>query len=126
MSVWKSSRKIWGSSMRLETDTLPEPFIIRRCETCGKEFMPAPYHQYKIGLKKYYCSYSCENSRQTNKRGNKPRKVGQYTEDGQLIQIYDDAYAGAEAVFGNAKCIRYACIGQRATYLGYVWKYEEE
>ena len=34
---------------------------LNKCPVCGKEFVPAPQHQYKMERgKKLVCSYSCE------------------------------------------------------------------
>ena len=32
--------------------------IERTCPTCGCNFIPAPYHVYRIGSK-YFCKYTC-------------------------------------------------------------------
>lgn len=37
-------------------------FITKICKRCGKMFIPAPQHLYKIqkdGKSNYYCSYNC-------------------------------------------------------------------
>lgn len=35
--------------------------IMKRCDCCGREFIPAPFHVYKLNRKRqmWYCSYTC-------------------------------------------------------------------
>lgn len=50
------------------------PIIVKRCPVCDKEFIPAPYHTYKIGRSKrprYVCSYSCLRKYQLEKEAKK-------------------------------------------------------
>ena len=34
----------------------------KKCRKCGKYFIPAPMHVYRVGSK-YYCSWTCYNHR---------------------------------------------------------------
>lgn len=37
-------------------------FELRKCDDCGKEFIPASQHLYKLnkeGRTRWYCSYTC-------------------------------------------------------------------
>lgn len=40
---------------------MAEPFSMRTCVVCGKKFLPAPYHAYKVSPqgKEIMCSYTC-------------------------------------------------------------------
>ncbi len=37
---------------------MSEHIVIRVCPICGKKFVPAPFHLYKVGKRKV-CSYTC-------------------------------------------------------------------
>lgn len=45
-----------------------ENIIDRKCDKCGKNFVPAPYHAYVDG-EKVYCSYTCYNHRHDRPKG---------------------------------------------------------
>ena len=40
---------------------MAEPFEMRTCVMCGKKFLPAPFHAYKVSPQSKYlmCTYSC-------------------------------------------------------------------
>lgn len=50
---------------------------MRSCPVCGKEFLPAPQHVYKVDIKRgdirYVCSYHCvrAHEKEKNRRKNK-------------------------------------------------------
>lgn len=55
-------------------------------------------------------------------------KVGQYTKDGELINIFN-SIKEANLSLGksaNDSCITAVCKGRRKSAYGYIWKYEEE
>lgn len=118
--------------MRLEKDNSPEPWVERTCEKCGKSFIPATYHQYKVGYRKYFCSWSCYNHRdithkETYVRPTKP--VSMYSKSGELIERFysvNDAltYLADMGIIVKANSIREACKGIRKTCYGYIFKYE--
>ena len=49
-------------------DIVFENIIDRKCDKCGKNFVPAPYHAYVDG-RKAYCSWTCYNHRHDRPRG---------------------------------------------------------
>ena len=40
---------------------MAEPFGMRTCIVCGKSFLPAPFHAYKVSeeSRELMCTYSC-------------------------------------------------------------------
>ena len=52
-----------GSENCIRRKRMRDPYLIAKvCPVCGKNFMPAPYHVYKIsvnGSKRMVCSYRC-------------------------------------------------------------------
>lgn len=55
-------------------------------------------------------------------------KVGQYTKDGELLNIFN-SIKEANLSLGksaNDSCITAVCKGRRKSAYGYIWKYEEE
>ena len=46
------------------------------CKKCGREFVPAPLHRFKVGGK-YYCKWTCYNHRAD--------ASGEVTEHGKVI-----------------------------------------
>ena len=119
--------------MRLENDNRPEPLVERICEKCGKRFIPAVYHQYKVGYNHYFCSWSCYNHREikytetTGKRTAKP--VTMYSKDGEVIEEFYSVnevlqYLADMGLIVKPNSIREVCKGIRKTCYGYIFKYK--
>ena len=125
--------------MRAEWDTSAEASVPRICAKCGKEFVPAPYHQFvtyprgEITRKRYFCKWSCYNHRNdpTDKRGAKAKKVLMYDKSGEvLLREFDNAQQAAlwlvdRGIDANNRNIQRACRGEWPHYRGYVFKYKE-
>jgi hypothetical protein len=113
--------------MRAEWDTSAELAVVRVCAKCGKEFVPAPYHQFvtyrlhgQTTRKGYYCKWSCYNHRNDipDKRGAKAKKVLMYDKRGEvLLGEFINAYQAALKLsetgesFDNRQ-IQRACRGE--------------
>jgi len=52
-----------------------------------------------------------------------PKRVGQFTLDGELIATYDSIYEAGKAVNSNQYGVSRAVNGLRKTHKGYVWRY---
>lgn len=128
--------------MRADWDTKPEVFgKVRKCERCGKEFIPAALHQYvdytisnpKGGhpRKLYFCTYTCYIHRKQKERtyfyGWK--KVLMYDSEGDLIEEFDNAQKAAlwlvsQGYYADNRMIQRCCRGDVASYLGFKFKYK--
>jgi hypothetical protein len=53
----------------------------------------------------------------------KPKRIGQYDKEGNLIATFDSIYAGAQSVDTTQYVISRAVNGLRKTAKGYIWKY---
>ena len=72
-----------------------------KCPVCGKEFLPAPQHVYKLaGGKRLVCSYSCE-LRSMREREEKKKKQ---RSDKQMNAI-EKLKAGEKAFKGDMKAV---------------------
>ncbi len=131
--------------MRADWDNKPEAFGISRiCESCGKKFMPAVYHQYvdytssEMGhksfghkrRKKYFCSYTCfiHREEQVGSRGGKRIQV--YDLNGKFIREFRDAQEASMWLSGTGcpidnRMIQRCCRGEIKRYKQYIFKYKE-
>jgi hypothetical protein len=97
--------------------------IERICSRCGKNFIPAPQHVFVDG-RAIYCSWTCFNRRNDNKKKKKKNYVELYTESGFLLKRFPSAEDAAEITGCCVKKIRNACkTGE--PYKGFLWKYKE-
>ena len=55
----------------------------------------------------------------------KCKPVLQYDLNGNLIQKWESATEAKKKKGYNNKCISRCCLGERKTYKGYIWRYEE-
>lgn len=126
--------------MRHPSDVCAEQFVDRKCNTCGKMFVPAIYHQHityerlrgKHYIKKYYCSYKCLNEHRDAKK--KTPIVGKAIvmsdANGNIIATFPNAHEAAMSLaakgtnFDDRK-IREACK-QGKLYHGFLFAYKEK
>lgn len=109
-------------------DGSPHGFHDRKCATCGKIFLPAPYHQYYDDYR-VFCSYSCymKHYKRKKTKGRTRKPVHQYTMDGVYIASYADSVEAADAVgVMHTQCIRNACEGYTNSSGGFRWSYEKK
>lgn len=108
-------------------------FTPTECPVCGKSFIPAPEHKWKLG-KYRFCSYHCYLKRQEQERElreqrrsyHKERRVGQYTLTGEKLATFANVEEAAKAIGYPKSTIRTCCQRGSAYGTGYLWKYEEE
>lgn len=53
-------------------------------------------------------------------------KVCQYSKDGKLMKIWDNAKEASEFIGVGSSCIRACCRGDYKTIAGFIWRYEDE
>lgn len=95
------------------------------CPTCGKKFIAAPEHALVDKEGRKYCKPTCFLHRpQKPIRGRKPKRVFQYTLDGQIVQVYRGALYAADINGFAANQITKACR-EGTKYRGFLWKFEE-
>ena len=93
-----------------------------RCPKCGKIFVPAPQHIFRDRYG-FYCSWTCYNHRKEGRqKRSRSHGVDQCNRKGELITVFKDAKAAADAIFGSEKIIRRACA-ESILYRGYIWRY---
>lgn len=122
--------------MRSEWDNRPEVLgKTRVCAICGKEFVPAVYHQYvdylpRSASKRYFCSYHCYSEKDMSGTGRRRSAVVMYDINGIMLKEFKDAKEaslklaefGVEAsVVGIQRC----CRGERESYKGFIFKYKQ-
>ena len=104
-------------------------FIDRVCPVCGKTFIPAPFHIYKVNNVKV-CTYSCQlkGERENLKPTNLPyvKAVDLYTLDGVFVKSFPNAVQAAREMNVQAANIRKCCRGQNKSAYGFIWKYRQE
>ena len=107
-------------------------FPEKKCETCGKTFIPAPYHRFKVAQDgkraKYYCCYTCYLHREIKKNKNK-KPVSMMDETGKVIAEFSGAkeasiYLAGKGMVVDFPILQTACRLHRK-YYGYLWSYKE-
>lgn len=126
--------------MRHPSDTGAEQFVMRKCNTCGKEFLTATYHQHvtyepdknRHYCKQYYCSYACLNKHRDGleRRPTKNKAVMMCSNDGVVIKTFPSAQAAAMFLAGmgyaeDVDRIREKCRNGEK-YHGFYFKYMED
>ena len=104
----------------------------RTCPICGKVFIPAPFHVYKDGHGKYYCTWGCfnkykpRNLRSENHNGGRKRiKIDQFTLDGVFIKTFISINNASE-VSGVARSTIRDIIRGRTQPRKYIFKIHNE
>lgn len=127
--------------MRSASDRGVEKFVMRTCKTCGKKFLPAPYHQYvsyelTTGTDNYrklwFCSYSCLNKYRTEREENPTgkRAIVMCGADGGVIKAFANAQAAAMFLSdmgyrADNRKIQAVCKSGKP-YHGFYFKHKEE
>lgn len=136
--------------MRAEWDKKPEVFgKMRICDGCGKEFMPAVFHQYvdytksknirsrsknKTGIdgrrKLYFCSYSCYSNRKKPIETQVGKGIQVFTLDGEFLTEFPNAQHAAlwlaeQGYPADNRAIQRCCRGEVTRYHDYIFKYKE-
>jgi len=102
----------------------------RTCLVCGKNYIPAPFHAYKV-YGKPVCSWSCQLKGEREGlpfyKGALPTTaVLMFNKDGRFLCRFQDAKKAADATGIFASNIRRCCRGVNKTAGGFVWKYEKD
>ena len=112
--------------------TFPE----RKCETCGKIFIPAPEHRFKVdkGGKrvKWYCCWTCYIHREQAKRKG-TKRVLMIDDAGNIVREFESSRIAFEFLHAENRISingddRYfvGAIEQGKKAYGYYWRYKEE
>lgn len=99
-----------------------------KCPKCGKNFIPAPFHVYRITKKNgyiFYCSWTCYLHRNDKKKkGYHYKHVEQLTPEGKLVQTIIGTAEAAALIDGTQGGISKACKTGKI-YKGFLWRYKE-
>lgn len=99
-----------------------------KCAKCGKLFLISGNTEDWVYQDngKFYHTWSCYNHRydDTGKRKG-TKKVGKYTADGQLIQVFNSATEAADHICCSIKSMRRYISKENRDPRGFVWKYIE-
>jgi hypothetical protein len=99
------------------------------CPRCGKGFVPAPQHVYRIkGIP--YCSYTCfihekESPRKKRVSSYIKKPVVVHTVGGEFVGEYENAKTASRAINVSASSIGDCLHGDRPSTKGYVITYKE-
>lgn len=102
---------------------MAEQWVMKKCPVCGKEFLPAGLHSYKIGTNschlKLVCTYTCQRKWEQEQEEKRKKK-----RKGKLIRIVETGET-FKSVVECAKHLNappenlYRCIKSGKTYKGY-------
>ena len=101
----------------------------RTCPICGRNFIPAPYHVYRVN-NVLVCTYTCmrkgerEKLKPKNEAHVKP--VYMFSIDGAFIGEYPHAAAAASVIGIRSETIRRCSRGETESAGGFAWSYEKE
>lgn len=103
---------------------MAEQWVMRKCPICGKEFLPAGLHSYKIGTNtkpKLVCTYTCQRKWEREQEEKDKRKK---KHKGKLVKIVETG----ETFKSVVECANrlnapveylYSCIKRGTAYKGY-------
>ena len=95
-----------------------------KCPKCGKIFIPAAQHRYKIG-DTYWCKWTCYLHRDDNENTSRARKIEVYDEWGDLLRTFNSAKEVDEQLGYPEHGVMDACrLGTK--YKGFYWRYKEK
>jgi hypothetical protein len=107
----------------------------RKCKRCGKVFVPAPLHKYRIDTN-WFCSYTCHlheseerNSRRKKTHGSiKNKTILKISPiDGSVVARYYSNMEAANAEGISHKTINNWLLGKSKRYkTEFIFKYEDE
>lgn len=111
-----------------EQENRGEMFIDRKCDKCGKNFVPAPYHQFKDGSK-YYCKYTCYLHREKS-QDTRTKAILMYDKSGDLIKEFESAkiatlYLAELGICTSMNALHRACHRPAKDFHGFIFKYKE-
>lgn len=100
------------------------------CPICGKNYIPAPFHNYKIHGKKV-CSWHCqlkgERDRFVPQKGESAlKKVLMFDLDGNFLREYRCAKDAGESLGIRPETIRLCCRGKKQNAGGFAFCYKTE
>jgi hypothetical protein len=98
-------------------------WAMQKCPVCGKEFLPAGLHSYKIGTaasqQKLVCTYTCqckwEREQEEKKKKRRKGKLVRIVETGETFKSVIECAKYLNAPPENL----YKCINRGLTYNGY-------
>lgn len=98
------------------------------CPVCGKNFIPAPFHAYKVYGKRV-CSWHCQLKGERDgfqaKKGAPPFKaVLVFDLSGDFIREYYSPKAASRDLAIGVESIRKCCRGQTSHAGGFVFRYK--
>ena len=102
-------------------------FVDRTCPICGRNFIPAPEHVYKV-LGKKVCTWTCmlKGEREIEKKPNmKNKMVDMVSMDGTVIRTFSSAAEAQRQTGYTSQNILRCCRGERESYCGYKWQYHK-
>lgn len=107
-----------------------------KCPVCGKKFLPAPLHAYKINDRRLVCSWSCvcEYRRRKEARGDYagPRSarrdvpILQLDKAGKLVRRWESINEAAGELNLSPYLIAKCCAGYSLSHKGFKWKFEKD
>lgn len=113
-----------------DTNVCVEPLPIKDfiCPVCGKNFIPAPFHQYKVSHRRV-CSYTCqlrgERNQMSQSKGAPPQKpVLAFDLNGKFLKEYNSPREAARAIKISEESVRQCCRGTHQSAGGFVFKYK--
>ena len=96
----------------------------KTCAKCGKVFVPAVYHKFRIG-DTYWCKWSCYLHRDEKPKKEPTTKMVQiFDEDGSMVGCFRSAREAADTLDLPENSIADACRLERC-YKGFYWRYKE-
>lgn len=102
-------------------------FVDRTCPVCGKNFIAAPEHIYKVCDKKV-CSWTCmlKGEREIEIKPNMRNKmVDMLSMDGTVIRTFSSAAEAHRLLGYTSKNILLCCRGERNSCCGFKWRYHQ-
>lgn len=101
----------------------------RTCPICGRNFIPAPFHVYRVNNVRV-CTYSCQ--LKGERTGAKPKNevhikpIDVFTLEGKYLRSFPHSTAASAALNIRSESIRKCCRRQQKSAGGFVFKYREQ
>ena len=101
------------------------------CPVCGKNYIPAPFHQYKIYGGVRVCSWSCQlrgerEGIRVPHGAPRVKPIMMFDMNGAFVREFLNSAEASKLLMISAESIRKCCRRQTAHAGGYVFRYREE
>ena len=101
------------------------------CPVCGKNYIPAPFHLYKIYGHARVCSWTCQlKGERENIRiqhgAPRTKQILMYDKNGIFIRKYSSAAEASKDLNISVACIGRCCRKQSAYAGNYVFRYQKD